>query len=234
MRYIIILLLTASSAFGAPADKKAFNKQYAFFERYADDIIQASKETPGLLPSVALAQAALETGYGTSYLYKQGRNLYGIKYTRDHKGGSIWSSKEGAFRKYKTGGESIRDRFRLLSKVKRYKKVTETMNPYEQVDAIAAAGYAEARNYAQVIKGIIDAYDLTKYDDMLMEQIRMEQYTDLQQSLIRYITLQHQPIRHDYAIRSFNTNDSDYRLVPIPADTGLAIRVSRAKKQRSI
>ena len=233
MKTLLIILLTCVNVYGA-ADRKVYSKQYSFFERYADDIIQASKETPGLLPSVALAQAALETGYGTSYLYKQGRNLYGIKYTRDHKGGSIWSSKEGAFRKYKSGGESIRDRFRLLSKVKRYKKVTETMNPYEQVDAIAAAGYAEARNYAQVIKGIIDAYDLTKYDDMLMEEIRMQQYSDLQQSLIRYITLQHQPIQHDYAIRSFNTNDSDYRLVPIPADTGLAVRISRAKKQRTI
>lgn len=230
MLYIILTLLIVTNAFGSGVDRERFARQYAFFDRYADDIIEASIETPGLLPSVALAQAALETGYGSSHLYRKGKNLYGIKYTRDHKGGSIWSSKEGAFRKYESGKQSIKDRFRLLSKVKRYKKVAQTMNTYEQVDAIAAAGYAEAHNYAEVIKGIIDAYDLTKYDDLMMEQIRQEQYTDLQRSLIQYITLQHQPIQHDYAIRSFNTIDSGHRTIPIPADTGLAIRLQRAKK----
>lgn len=233
MKTLLIILLTCVNVYGA-ADREVFSKQYAFFERYADDIIQASKETPGLLPSVALAQAALETGYGTSHLYRKGKNLYGIKYTRDHKGGSIWSSKEGAFRKYKTSDQSIKDRFRLLSKVKRYKKVAETMNPYEQVDAIAAAGYAEARNYAQVIKGIIDTYDLTKYDDILFDQLKEEQYSALQLALIDPITLQHQPITNDYVVRSFHSNDYSDRIISVPTDTGYAVRLQRTKKQRSI
>ena len=224
MRSIIILLLTVSSAFGA-VDRERFARQYAFFDRHADEIIQASLDTPGMLPSVALAQAALETGYGSSHLYRKGNNLFGIKYTRGHKGGKIWSSKEGYFRAYRTADQSIRDRFHLLSKFKRYERVAQTQNPYDQVDAIAAAGYAEARNYAQVIKHIIEAYGLTEYDDQMYEAMRIRDYSALQLALIDPITLQHSPIQNPYVARSAHSVLDRYSAVPISAPASYAVRL---------
>lgn len=217
MKTVIILFLSCLSAFANDRDR--FSRQYAFFDRHAEEIIQASLDTPGMLPSVALAQAALETGYGSSHLYRNGNNLYGIKYTKGHKGGKIWSSKEGYFRAYRSADQSIRDRFHLLSRFKRYERVAKTQNAFEQVQAIAAAGYAEARNYAQVIIGIIQAYNLTQYDDEMYEAMRIRDYSALQLALIDPITLQHSPIENPYIARSISPVVQRQRSTPVAVST---------------
>lgn len=71
-----------------------------------------------ILPSVIIAQACLESGYGTSTLAKQAKNIFGTK--GDYKGESIIMQTieyvNGApvqvrnkFRKYPTWEESLRD-----------------------------------------------------------------------------------------------------------------------------
>ena len=192
-------LLILTFALSTVAIGGNLSRQQAFFDRYSNQIIQASIETPGLLPSVALAQAALETGYGTSTLYKRARNLYGIKHTRGSGYGKYWTPAEGYFRAYKNADQSIKDRYNLLSNYSRYRAVMQTQDPYEQVDAIARAGYAEARNYAQVLKQIIDNFDLTKYDKQMYAKIDSMAYDEMLASIIPTVKFEHEPLTNTYA-----------------------------------
>lgn len=60
--------------------KESFIKEIA---PYAQKIQKEFK----ILPSVVIAQACLESGYGTSFLANQGKNIFGTK--GDYKGESV-------------------------------------------------------------------------------------------------------------------------------------------------
>lgn len=218
MKTVIILFLSALSAFASDRDR--YSKQYAFIDRYAYKMIEASKQTPNLLPSVALAQAIVETGYGSSTLYKRANNLYGIKYTPNCNCKRYYTKAEGYFRAYSDPDRSIRDRYNLLSKVKRYDKVLQTRNAHEQVDAIARAGYAEAGNYAVVLKGVIDKFNLTQYDRKLDEELALMEKDRLEKMRIDQVTINHNTIDNTYAFRSSITTDVNGSDVLIASSAG--------------
>jgi flagellum-specific peptidoglycan hydrolase FlgJ len=149
----------------------------AFIKKYQDEIIVSTMGTP-LLPSVKMAQACLETGYGAS-LIGEAKNMFGIKAAGDHtpywKGDSVsagtfevysgvQSNITAKFRKYKTITDSIRDHSHLLMTVDRYKPVRQSQTATGQAYALQEAGYATATNYANTLISIIDKYDLRKLD----------------------------------------------------------------------
>ena len=86
----------------------------AFIEMIAPLVL---KYDSPLFPSVRIAQACLESGYGTSKLATEANNLFGIKASAPWKGESmvVQSREEGqgivssAFRKYGAWEESIKD-----------------------------------------------------------------------------------------------------------------------------
>ncbi len=136
----------------------------------------AGLELKGLLPSVLIAQAALESNWGQSTLAKKYNNLFGIK------AGSSWTGKTvslktrevkngvseyvtAKFRVYDNFAQSIADRNQLLLKNKRYAAVPEAKTAQEQAQAIRAAGYATAQNYVTSLMQIINAHNLTDFDD---------------------------------------------------------------------
>jgi flagellum-specific peptidoglycan hydrolase FlgJ len=218
MKTVIILFLSAMATFASDRDR--YQKQYAFIDKYAYKMIEASKQNPNLLPSVALAQAIVETGYGKSTLYKRANNLYGIKYTSNCKCNKYYTKAEGYFRAYSSPDRSIKDRYNLLTKSKRYHKVLQTRNAHEQVDAIAKAGYAEAGNYAVVLKSVIDKFNLTQYDLKLDEEIAAAEKQKLQQMKIEQVKLNHNTIDNAYAVRSTIADD------PIRSDIAIAANPS--------
>lgn len=149
----------------------------AFIKKYQDEIIVSTNGTP-LLPSVAMAQACLETGYGAS-LIGDAKNMFGIKATGEHtpywKGASVAANTNEAyfgvqtsitdsFRKYKTITDSIRDHSHLLMSLDRYKPVRESSTASGQAQALQSCGYATATHYASSLISIIEKYDLRKLD----------------------------------------------------------------------
>ena len=70
------------------------------------------------------------------------------------------------FRKYKNAEESIKDHSNFLIKNKRYTTngVFLAKTPEEQIRAIARAGYAESKNYANTIIKLINDNNLKKLD----------------------------------------------------------------------
>lgn len=148
-----------------------------FIRKYADAVVVACEGT-ALFPSVKMAQAALESGWGK---YTAGNNLFGIKVaggqspywhgdyitsrTSEWDGGG-YSSTSSRFRRYATPGDSIRDHTWFLQNQKRYAEagVFTATTPEEQAKALQRAGYATDPNYSSKLISIINTYGLKSLD----------------------------------------------------------------------
>lgn len=152
-------------------------KQRNFFNTIQGDAFQNYVDY-GILPSVTLAQAAWESGWGTSGLAKEGKALFGIK------PGSNWTGKvytgktveyyDGktpttivdGFRAYNNWGESVKDHGEFLNK-DRYVNVVNAADYKSATSALQQAGYATDPVYPSNLNKIINTYDLTRADKLV-------------------------------------------------------------------
>lgn len=126
-----------------------------------------------VLPSIIIAQAALESAWGTSGLAEKGDNLFGVKgsyrgksvamTTSEHSAKRGWYKIVAKFRKYPTYYESILDLVALY-KLPRYKAVLGQTDFAKAANAIQAAGYATDPTYADKLIATIKANDLDRFD----------------------------------------------------------------------
>lgn len=129
-----------------------------------------------ILPSVCIAQAALESAFGTSALMTYAHAYFGIKANKNWKG-KVFSAKtkecyDGKnlvnitdyFRAYNSLEESIADYYDLLTTVPRYSKACNNTSALNTITEIKKAGYATAPNYVDAVMDIIKRYHLTDYD----------------------------------------------------------------------
>ncbi len=137
----------------------------------------------GIFPSITIAQAILESGWGESELTKDSNNLFGIKADKSWDGETIevitsenYNDKVKAkFRKYKDMNESIEDHAKFLVENKRYEEhgVFNAKNYKQQAIALQDAGYATKKNqkgeaiYSQMLINIIENYNLQLLDSKL-------------------------------------------------------------------
>ena len=148
--------------------------QLSFIESIIPGAVSSYKKY-GVLPSLTLAQAILESGWGESGLSAKYNNFFGIK------AGSSWTGKtvnlstgeqtpSGAsytirdnFRVYDNPAESIEDHAKLLTN-DRYKNVIASKNYKDACYAVKAAGYATAVNYSSSLISLIEQYGLNQWD----------------------------------------------------------------------
>lgn len=155
-----------------------------FIKTYGPTIIEATKDTP-LFPSVKLAQAALETGWG-EHVIGDANNMFGIKATgstNKYWDGSkvaattdeVYNGERGQyqkeFRKYDSLRDSILDHSNLLLTSDRYAQVRDAKTPEEQAEALQRAGYATAPNYANQLISIINSNGFKSLDQQAGKNI---------------------------------------------------------------
>ena len=160
---------------GAPPTKQYKEKPMTENQsKFIDSVAPAAQRvaaSSGVMPSIILAQAALESGWGKSSI---GNNLFGIKAGKNWKGatksvgtheyeGGKRVNVTAAFRDYGSIDESIADHSKLLQN-KRYSAVRAAGNYREAAQALQAAGYATDPKYAQKLIQIIEQYGLDQYD----------------------------------------------------------------------
>lgn len=148
--------------------------QKEFIEKVGK-IAQAEYEKYNILPSITIAQAILESGWGKSKLTKVANNLFGIKAFSGWKGQYVeMVTKEedasGAasypvckFRAYSSWEESIEDHSRVLLQPN-FNGVRSATNYEQAAYALKAGGYATDVNYAQEVISYIRQYGLYQYD----------------------------------------------------------------------
>lgn len=151
--------------------------QQEFINKIKEGAIKGFREY-GILPSLTIAQAILETGWGKSTI---GKNLFGIK------ADASWSGKkkliktheyvngkkifvDAYFRDYNSIYESLEDRFKFLQKP-RYKKVVGEKDYRVACKEIQKAGYATDPNYPSKLIGIIEQYKLYEYDKEALKSL---------------------------------------------------------------
>lgn len=130
----------------------------------------------GVLPSITIAQAILESGWGRSYLAIKGNNIFGIKgssrgsisiRTSEYINGQYIQAR-ASFRTYDDVSQSIKDHGHFLSSRGRYDKVLGAQDYHEAAKALQKAGYATDPHYANKLINLIERYQLQDFDDIAL------------------------------------------------------------------
>jgi flagellum-specific peptidoglycan hydrolase FlgJ len=133
------------------------------------DLCEATKGIPS---EFTVAQAALESGWGSSKLTLNANNLFGIKADKSWRGSTTmmmtseyikgkWIRVPATWRRYDTWADCLLDHADFFHVNSRYKLALEfAHDPRKFAIAVAGAGYATDPDYAEKIIRIIKAHDL--------------------------------------------------------------------------
>lgn len=128
------------------------------------------------LPSICIAQAALETGWGTSPMMVKANAYFGIKAGTDWKGkvystktqecydGRTYTTITDLFRAYDSLKDSVADYYNLITGLNRYSKACNQSDARTCIQAIKDGGYATSPTYVTNVMSIVNQYNLTQYD----------------------------------------------------------------------
>jgi len=137
----------------------------SYIKRFAK-VAQQEQKKFGIPASVTLAQGILESNRGRSKLASQHNNHFGIKcWCRGKQKDCINmadDSPRDRFKRYGTAWESYRHHSMFVSKMPL--KVNKKSNYKQWARALKKAGYATKSSYAEDLIGIIERYDLHRYD----------------------------------------------------------------------
>lgn len=163
-----------------------------FIKKIKIPAIKAYKKY-NILPSLTIAQAICESGWGRSSLTSKYNNLFGIKWTPkcgyDYQ--LLWTSEwiksekryvkvRAKFRKYDSWEESIEDHSKLLM-LKRYTPVRECKDYLCATEQIRKCGYATSPTYTQTLRKIIEQNKLQVIDKLVKEEIEEITEEDIKQ-----------------------------------------------------
>lgn len=143
-----------------------------FIESVASGAVQGWSKYK-VLPSITVAQAILESGWGQSSLSTSAHNLFGIKgsynghsvtmQTREVYGGrSVYINDN--FRAYANNSESVEDHGNFLASNRRYNNLLGDTNYVSVANKLRQDGYATDPSYAQSLIKLVQTYNLTQLD----------------------------------------------------------------------
>ena len=125
--------------------------------------------------SPVIAQACIESAFGTSALGYRWHNYFGMKCGSSWKGKSVnLSTKEeyttgqlttirDNFRAYDSMEEGVKGYFDLIN-TKRYANLKDARTPKDYLELIKKDGYATSSTYVNTNMNCISRYDLTRFD----------------------------------------------------------------------
>lgn len=161
------------------------NMTHDAFIQYIGNLAKADKN--GILPSITIAQAILESSWGTSELSTKANNLFGMKKSLSgNNWGSEWDGKIYAvktkeeengniieiladFRSYNSIAESVKDHNKYLANAKngnklRYNGMIGAKDYKIAAQLLVSGGYATDSKYADKLCNIIEKYNLDAFD----------------------------------------------------------------------
>ena len=145
-----------------------------FINAIKNDAITSAKLTQ-VFASFAIAEAALESAWGSSRLATQAHNLFGVKADKAWQGDTLslptreflnnqWCFVNALWRKYPSWLGSFKDHADFLHHNPRYRNAFLAGNVEDFTVSIAKAGYATDPTYAKKIISIINQYHLKALD----------------------------------------------------------------------
>lgn len=152
--------------------------QQAFINEIAPHAKRVQKEH-GILASITISQAILESNWGKSQLAVRGKNLFGIKGafrgrsiylpTKEHNG-AVYVGTRAAFKAYPSWYESLNDHALLFAEgpswnKKLYECLLGETNFRLAARALAGTGYSSDPTYASKLIEVIEKFGLATYDN---------------------------------------------------------------------
>ncbi len=124
--------------------------------------------------SITLAQGILESGSAKGRLAVEANNHFGIK-CHEWNGDKIYHDDDASqecFRKYEHAEQSYEDHSKFLTGRSRYAGLFQLEEDDYRAWAkgLRAAGYATDRKYPEKLIGLIERFQLYKYDEMVLER----------------------------------------------------------------
>ena len=151
--------------------------QAAAFINQIAPLVQAEAKRRGYkVCSPIIAQACLESAFGTSVLGHVHHNYFGMKCGKNWTGASVnMKTKEeytkgvltdisANFRKYPDMASGVSGYFDFIS-AKRYENLKTATTAREYLERIKADGYATSSAYVENNMRLVNTYGLTAYDD---------------------------------------------------------------------
>ncbi len=148
-----------------------------FIMRLTPSAVESQRKS-GVLASITIAQAALESGWGESGLARAGNNLFGIKADSRWRGETLtlntrefikgqWMVVPAKWRKYPSWQNSIDDHAAFLKRNPRYKACFLCTTAPAFAQALAQAGYATDPDYANKLIALMSKHQLQSLDGVL-------------------------------------------------------------------
>lgn len=149
-----------------------------FINMVAGPAVESYKKT-GVLPSITIAQAILESNWGESGLTQKANNLFGMKGSYNGQSVTMRTAEQdkngkvyyvnAAFRKYPDFLASINDHANLFVNGvswdrNHYKPVINAKDYREAAQQLKNCGYATDVNYPSKIINLVESYNLSQYD----------------------------------------------------------------------
>ena len=180
---------TSATTAPAPAASAKPQTDQEKFLATIGPLAKADMAKSGILASVTIAQAILESGWGKSELATNAKNLFGMKCSLSGNtwSGSTWDGKSAYnistgeyysgtytkvrrdFRRYSSWAESVADHSAYLNGAKngsklRYSGLKGQKDYRKAVQIIKDGGYATSPTYTTNLCTLIEKYNLTLYD----------------------------------------------------------------------
>jgi flagellum-specific peptidoglycan hydrolase FlgJ len=168
-----------------PDNLKKDSSARKFIDELSPKAIELYKSY-GILPSITISQAILESNWGKSDLSVKANNLFGIKADGSWKGKSVTMTTseyynsviKDNFRSYGNKSESLADYGKFILNNKRYKEngVFNSSEYIDQAQSLENAGYSTKQDekgnniYADLLTDIIKENDLQLIDSKVQSQ----------------------------------------------------------------
>ncbi|QMU08130.1 glycoside hydrolase family 73 protein [Levilactobacillus suantsaii] len=160
----VVTATSTSSSSGETAAQKKFIK------KMAAPAVRVYHQNGQVLPSIVIAQAILESSWGTSQLFLQANNPFGVKGSYQGSSKSFMTTEyvnnktvkvRANFRNYPNLTDAILDHDALLKQ--NYFKGTVT-DYQTAAKLLQTNGYATDPHYARKLTNVIATYNLNQYD----------------------------------------------------------------------
>lgn len=161
-------------------EQERYEARLSFIKELAPTAQEIQRET-GIYASVSLAQASLESNFGTSELASQYHNLYGVKTSADDPEAVAlptleyldgeWVEITDRFKVYQSWQHSMRSHAQLITggtswDSDYYKAVLDGATYQEQARGLQKSGYATDPTYADKLINLIAEWQLDQYDHL--------------------------------------------------------------------
>ncbi len=165
MRYLLLVIFAISSLALSAQRRNAAYENY--IEKYKDIAIEQMEEHH-IPASITLAQGLLESGAGQSELARRSNNHFGIKCHDEWTGKRTYHDddrRDDCFRVYSSVRDSYEDHSKFLLRPRYARLFKLDQQDYKGwAHGLKACGYATLPTYANRLIGIIELYELYRYD----------------------------------------------------------------------